>query len=488
MAISETFKINAEFYKRGKFELIEWHDPNTNELFKFHPKQVQALQLFTDQTTTYVGYGGAARGGKSALLCAAPIFESYIYAGSRYLLGRKDLTLLWGTTWKTLLKLLDMFGFVVDEDYKFNGKNYEMTFNNGSQIIAKNLELKPSDPEGTAFGSLEITKALIDQSENVNLTIVNKIGERVGSHVAVKYNLKGKVMEAFNPTRTHVYRRYWKPFRDNFETVTKKFVRALPSDNPGKEAVKWVEERIADYRDGSMSEIDFQKQIKGNFDYDDDATNMVNFEQITDLFSNSHVERGQKYITADIAAQGSDTFKIYVWEGMRVIDIHNYAKSDAFDVINAINLAKNQYSVPNSKIIFDSDGVGALLRGKPLPNAVSFNANSKPLESENNDDDKKKENYENLKTQLAYKLAEAIRKAEIFIEYDVSEVERDQIEEELSQLKTRDSEKDGKLKMIRKEQMKKNLGRSPDHLDNFIMRMYFEIKQTKVFKYYAAVV
>jgi hypothetical protein len=42
-------------------------------------------------------------------------------------------------------------------------------------------------------------------------------------------------------------------------------------------------------------------------------------------------------------------------------------------------------------------------------------------------------------------------------------------------LKTYDADKDGKLRILPKEKIKGLIGRSPDWLDVFIMRMYFEI-------------
>jgi hypothetical protein len=41
-------------------------------------------------------------------------------------------------------------------------------------------------------------------------------------------------------------------------------------------------------------------------------------------------------------------------------------------------------------------------------------------------------------------------------------------------LKTYESDKDGKLRILPKEKIKEHIGRSPDWLDVFIMRMYFE--------------
>jgi hypothetical protein len=48
------------------------------------------------------------------------------------------------------------------------------------------------------------------------------------------------------------------------------------------------------------------------------------------------------------------------------------------------------------------------------------------------------------------------------------------IKQELTMLKTYESDKDGKLRILPKEKIKEVIGRSPDWLDIFIMRMFFE--------------
>ena len=40
--------------------------------------------------------------------------------------------------------------------------------------------------------------------------------------------------------------------------------------------------------------------------------------------------------------------------------------------------------------------------------------------------------------------------------------------------------KDGKLKILQKEEVKENLGRSPDFSDSIMMRMFFELKSPSV--------
>jgi hypothetical protein len=81
--------------------------------------------------------------------------------------------------------------------------------------------------------------------------------------------------------------------------------------------------------------------------------------------------------------------------------------------------------------------------------------------------------YRNIKHECAYKLAENI--GLIYVECEVSQKEREEIEQELGQLMTYEADKDGKLRTLPKEIIKANIGRSPDWLDVFIMRMRFAL-------------
>ena len=86
-------------------------------------------------------------------------------------------------------------------------------------------------------------------------------------------------------------RRYWTPFKTNQEKKTRKFVQALPSDNPGREAIDWVKQKEQDFLDGTMSKVEYQKQIKGNFDYDDDKDSLCSYDNIVAVFENNHIKK-----------------------------------------------------------------------------------------------------------------------------------------------------------------------------------------------------
>ncbi|MEB5184795.1 hypothetical protein RXV03_28080, partial [Pseudomonas aeruginosa] len=54
---------------------------------------------------------------------------------------------------------------------------------------------------------------------------------------------------------------------------------------------------------------------------------------------------------------------------------------------------------------------------------------------------------------------------------------RDALVEELEQIRQIDIDKEGKIKIMPKEDIKERIGRSPDYSDAMMMRMYFTINQ-----------
>ena len=55
---------------------------------------------------------------------------------------------------------------------------------------------------------------------------------------------------------------------------------------------------------------------------------------------------------------------------------------------------------------------------------------------------------------------------------------QERIVEEIEQLKEKDIDNDKKNALIPKKDMIENIGRSPDDLDTYIMRAYFDLKPT----------
>ena len=180
--------------------------------------------------------------GKSVIECVAIIMECLAYDGIAWGLCRKELTTLKRTVLLTLFKQFEFYG-IQEEEYKYNQQSNDITFNNKSQIFLIDTAFKPSDPLNTRFGGFELTRAAIDESNETNPTVVNKVYERTGWRLNDVYNLKRKQFECFNPAKNHVYTRFYKPFRDGNETLSKKFIAALPSDNPHPSVQQWIPQR-----------------------------------------------------------------------------------------------------------------------------------------------------------------------------------------------------------------------------------------------------
>ena len=100
-------------------------------------KQEHANFFLNDSVTEEVLYGGAAGGGKSAFGVLWLIQNCQQYPKTRWLMGRSKLKSLKETTLNTFFELasqLDLGG-----QYVFNASSNIITWNNGSEIILKDI-------------------------------------------------------------------------------------------------------------------------------------------------------------------------------------------------------------------------------------------------------------------------------------------------------------------------------------------------------------
>ena len=147
-----------------------------------------------------------------------------------------------------------------------------------------------------------------------------------------------------------------------------------------------------------------------------------------------------------------------------MVMIKTFDKNTITELAEYIRELQKNHQVKLSNIIVDSDGVGGGLQD--VLRCKGFINNSTPI---------KKENYQNLKTQCYYKLADLINKGQIGISV-IDADKRKLITEELEQVRSKDIDKDGKLKIVPKDVVKAVIGRSPDYSDALAMRMFYEVK------------
>ncbi len=94
------------------------------------------------------------------------------------------------------------------------------------------------------------------------------------------------------------------------------------------------------------------------------------------------------------------------------------------------------------------------------------------------------QNFVNLKSQCYVKLSELFKEGKISLNILESSL-IDDITQELLAIKLKDVDRDNKVQVASKEEMKKILGKSPDISDALMMRMYYEIKNLKATGRYA---
>ena len=383
------------------------------------------------------------------------------YPETRWLMGRAKLKALKETTLNTFFELTSKLE--LSNQFHYNSQSGVITWNNKSEILLKDLFLYPADPNFDSLGSLEITGAFIDECNQIS----HKAWQIVKSRIRYKlneYKLEPKLLGTCNPSKNWVYNQFYLKDKNNTIESDKKFIQALPKDNPHLPA-SYLESLL------SLDENSKQRLYYGNWEYDNDPSKLIDFDKIQNVFTNEFIEGGQMYISADIARFGSDKMVICVWSGFRVVDIISLNKSSIVEIAQLIRELANKYKVTMSNVIIDEDGVGGgvvdMLKG-----CKGFINNSKPLLVEN-----QIVQYQNLKTQCYFKLAELIQTDQIYIKCQEQTI-IDDITKELEMVKRDKIDSDGKLRIISKEMVKQSIGRSPDYSDALMMRMYFCFEQT----------
>ncbi len=421
-------------------------------------KQEHAAYYLKDKETKELIYGGAAGGGKSALGILWLIEQCQAYPGTRWLMGRSKLKALKETTLNTFFEQSSLLQ--LNNQYTYNGQSGVIYWNNGSEILLKDLCLYPSDPNFDSLGSLEITGAFIDECNQITYKAWQIVKSRI-RYKLNQYNIEPKMLGTCNPAKNWVYAQFYLKDKNGTLDNDKKFIQALPTDNPHLPA-SYLQSLL------SLDDNSKQRLYYGNWEYDNDPAKLIDYEKIQNCFTNNFIPFGEMYISADIARFGSDKMVICVWSGFRVVEIFSMAKSSITEIAEAVRGLSIKHKVPLSNVICDEDGVGGGV--VDVLGCTGFINNSRAMEVDN-----QVVQYQNLKTQCYYKLAEVIQSNNLYIHSEDANV-NDEITKELEQVKRDKIDSDGKLQLMSKDKVKQAIGRSPDYSDALMMRMYFEFK------------
>lgn len=429
-------------------------------------KQKDCARAWVDPGVIDIAYGGSKGSAKSYTGASLIFGDALMYPETHYFIARKRLNDLRLFTIPSIHEVFRHWN-VGHDYYKFNGQDNYYTLHNGSKVYLLEGKYQPSDPLYYRFGSMQMTRGWIEEAGEFDEDAKNNLLATVGRWKNDIYGINGKILQTCNPSKNYLYREYYKKHKSGTLEAHKRFIQALPDDN------KMLQEGYLENLRLTLSKNQRERLLFGNWEYDDDPTALCDYENITDIFKNDHVVKpGVKYLTADVARLGSDKAIVAVWDGWVMIEVHVFATSLMTEIQDCIKAMRTKHQIPKTKCVADEDGVG----GGVVDNCgiMGFVNGSKALKDPKTG---KEENYMNLQTQMGYKLADHINEGSIWIECDLSDKHQEEIIEELEQLKTYKEDSDGKKRLLPKEKIKENIGRSPDWRDTLLMRKYFDYKK-----------
>lgn len=424
-------------------------------------KQLEALDILEDQTTTELLYGGGAGGGKSYLGCAWLIYSCLKYPGSRWLMGRAVLKNLKASTLLTFFQLCKRWGLRADQEYTYHSMEGIIRFANSSEIYLKDLAAYPSDPDYDALGSTEYCGAFIDEGSQITSKAKNIVISRLRYRLE-EFGIIPKLLFASNPCKNFLYTEFYKPALDGILPQYRKFVKALVTDNP------YLSPLYVD----NLKRLDKESQqrlLYGNWEYDDDPSRLIEYDKILDIFTNSGRNEPKKYITSDLARFGKDKTIIVVWEDLYISKILMRERQGLDQTQRDLEQTALEEKIPRSNILVDEDGMGGGVVDN-LKGIKGFVNNSRAIQTGN-----ERANYANLKTQCYFMLAQYINEGKIGCYKGIPQKIKESLIEDLEQVKRKNMDKDGPLEIVSKETIKEALGRSPDFSDAVAMRMKFEL-------------
>lgn len=302
--------------------------------------------------------------------------------------------------------------------------------------------------------------------------------------------------------------RYFTTYEDNFiwgdsiGEVLEKAPHLGPTDHNKVKSFMFIEGELAENKKllesdpgyianlEALPEEDKLRLLKKNWKVKVGQGVIIDFNMFQNVYSNTQLSPGIKYITADIATEGSDCLIIWVFEGRRVIDLDMVDKNNGKEALQRIEALKNKHGVLSSNISFDASGVGGGLTGF-IPGAVEFKSIKSPIANDG---------YKNLKSQCAFEFSYSVNQTngkEMPDNYYIPEEIGNRLypfdspkkykgrtikwilNHQIKAFKRRRPDGDNKLELIPKPEMKALLdGISPDFMEALIQREVFDLRPT----------
>lgn len=232
-----------------------------------------------------------------------------------------------------------------------------------------------------------------------------------------------------------------------------------------------------------MDHDTYQQEIMA--EYVDNAGALFHYDALVDVFSNTITKDKEKYLIVDIADDGSDKTVFSLWEGLEEYKREEFAHLNTENIIDKMREYQSEEQIPMSQSLVDAIGVGAgVASSSMLTGIIGYKSSYAPIKTDGSivalpnvhylKNAPLISEYANLRSQCVFTLADHVNNHKIASR--IIGAHRERTIEELA-LYQDVSRGDGKRLATQKDDIKEKLGRSPDHSDTMIMRMYFIVRK-----------
>lgn len=318
-------------------------------------KQYEAWQLFWDNQTMELLFGGGAGGGKTWFFCEWLLTNCYQFPGTKWFIAREELKRIMQSSYITWTKVC-RYHNIPASDWKLNGQYNYIEFIDGvakgSRIDLLEVKASPTDPMFERFGSLEYTGGFFEEAGEITFEAYDVLKSRCGRHLNQEYNILPKVGLSANPTQNWLKDRFYKQWKQGTLPKDRAFVQSLYKDNP----------YTADIYGKQLSNISnptIKRRLKdGDWEYDDSSALFKRIDENIDASCLSEPIAGRQYVI------GVDLARIRDFTVITVIDKHSW-KLVYFERFNQIdwNLQKAKIEsvsrrYNNARLKMDATGLG----------------------------------------------------------------------------------------------------------------------------------
>lgn len=239
----------------------------------------------------------------------------------------------------------------------------------------------------------------------------------------------------------------------------------------------------------NQDEEQIQRDLRGNWHFKSKGNDYLTIEMMEQFFKREpqwgdHIHRA----AADIALQGGDNNWTWHIVGNHIADV-DVCQIDAKDLVSHTKSLLSDWGVMEENFTFDSNGVGQMLKGF-FRRSVPFNNLEAPYGRTEKDQQAAKKDYDTLKSQCVFNLADAIKYGDLSISKELLERRfsgkgfenkplKDILMEERRVIKVDSRKADagrGRC-IIQKNDMKRIIHRSPDCMESLAYSRIFWVKQ-----------